>query len=438
MSDKKHKSFVKDDTIYEMVYNKENKHTQFAHLDRTDEVSYLDKVETLSKEIILPFPAESNFVKSGMVLFPTKAEEYGTEEKLLAEIRSYINKYLEVSEFMQEVAPYYVLLTWIYDNFHELPYLRVLGDYGMGKSRFLKVVGSICYKPMFTIGAISDASVFRFIDEIQGTLIIDEADIKYSNSENTLIQILNSGYQKGFPIYRCLDGKGNFDVVPFRLFGPKILAGRHPFDDTALESRCLVEKMGRMTRKDIPTNLTDNFEREATTIRNKLLLWRFRNYGKRQHKDITSDLAIEPRLKQIIYPLAAIIEDKNTIEKLQTFIKNYNQELINDRGLSSESKILEVIIVLLRDNSEISISQIIKAYNDERDGENKITAKKLGSVIRKQLGFKTYRKNIGYMLNVEHAKLELPSLCIKFGIDSEQVNSVNDLQSELNDMGIEY
>ena len=338
----------------------------------------------------------------------------------------------------KKFPPYYVLLTWIYDNFHELPYLRVLGDYGMGKSRFLKVVGSICYKPMFTIGATSDASVFRFIDEIQGTLIIDEADIKYSNAENTLIQILNSGYQKGFPIYRCLDGKGNFDIVPFQLFGPKILAGRHPFSDTALESRCLVEKMGRMTRKDIPTNLTDNFEREATTIRNKLLLWRFRNYDKRQHKDITSDLAIEPRLKQIIYPLAAIIEDKDTIDKLQIFIKNYNLELINDRGLSVESKILETIIILLRDNDEISISQIIKAYNDERDGENKITAKKAGFIIRKQLGFKTYRKNIGYMLNIEHAKLELPSLYVKFGIDSEQVNAVNDLPSELNDMGIEF
>ena len=105
MSDKKHKSFVKDDTIYEMVFNKETKQTQFAFLDRADEISYLDKVETISKEIVLPFPAESNFVKSGMVLFPSQAEEYGTEEELLAEIRSFINKYLEVSDFMQEVSP---------------------------------------------------------------------------------------------------------------------------------------------------------------------------------------------------------------------------------------------------------------------------------------------------------------------------------------------
>ncbi len=51
-----------------------------------------------------------------------------------------------------KIVPYYILLTYVYDNFPEIPYLRVIGDYGSGKSRFMRVVGSVCYSPIITNG----------------------------------------------------------------------------------------------------------------------------------------------------------------------------------------------------------------------------------------------------------------------------------------------
>ncbi len=431
-------SFVNDDTIYEMVHNKEKGKTQFAYLAKDGQLSYLDKVVTTKKEVYHPYPADSNLVKSRMVLFPSSADEYGTEEALISEIKAFINEYVELGTFMREIAPYYILFSWIYDDFHELPYLRVLGDYGTGKSRFLKVVGSISYKPVFMISATSNASIFRMIEKIKGTLVIDEADLKYSNSSDPTMQILNSGYQRDFSIFRCLDGKGNFDVVQYQLFGPKILAGRHTFQDFALESRCLVEKMGQMKRTDIPTNLTDTFDVAAEKLRNKLLLWRLRNYGKRKGKSFTNDLSIQPRLKQIINPLSAVIEDVAIIEKLKKHIKAYNQDLIIERGLSTESGIFEVIITLMKNTPEqdISLVQITTAYNQSLQGERKLSSKKVGGIIRRQLGLRTYRKNIGYFLDTAHAKLEMQSLCDKYGIDSEQVKDVNDFKDEMEQMQI--
>jgi hypothetical protein len=432
-------SFIKDDRIYEMVYDRKKGKAEFAHITHEGCVAYSDKIETTSREVYFPYPADSYLIRSRMVLFPSSADEYGTDNDLILEIKKFIEKYIELGDFMKEIAPYYILLSWIYDDFYELPYLRVLGDYGTGKSRFLKVVGSLCYKPMFTIGATSDASIFRVIEQIKGTLVIDEADLKYSNSNDTLVQILNSGYQKEFPIYRCLDGKGNFDVRPYQVFGPKILAGRFPFQDIALESRCLVEKMGTMKRTDIPTNLSDNFNVEADIIRNKLLLWRLRNHGKREGKNFANDLSIEPRLKQIIYPLSAVIDNPATIEKLKCHIKAYSQELISDRGLSTESAILETIIVLIKNTTvqeDISLVQIVSTYNQGLHGERKMTSKKAGGIITKQLGLKTYRKSLGYILDVEQAKKELPHLCVKYGIDSEQMNVMNDFKGELEQMGL--
>ena len=55
----------------------------------------------------------------------------------------------------EEAATYYVLLTWVYDTFNELPYLRLKGEFGTGKTRCLLTIGSLCYKPMFVSGAIA-------------------------------------------------------------------------------------------------------------------------------------------------------------------------------------------------------------------------------------------------------------------------------------------
>ncbi len=439
---KKYASFVKDDTVYEMVYNRETGKSEFVYLDRDGNLSRRDSVDTTLgvRETVHPFPGTSHFVRSGMVLFPSDAIEYDSEDVLIHEIAEYIDTYVELSSFMKQIVPHYVLLTWIYDDFQELPYLRVLGDYGTGKSRFLKTVGSLCYKPMFTIGATSDASIFRILEEIKGTLIIDEADFKYSSSNDAVVQILNSGYQRDFPVYRCLDGKGGFDVRPYHVFGPKIIAGRHPFQDVALESRCLVEKMGRMLREDIPTNLSEDSHKVAEVLRNKLLMWRLRNIGKRETSNFADDLQVEPRLKQIIHPLGSVISNKKVLSNLKKHVVSYNQELIEDRGFTVESSVLVEILLLMTNTlvGEITLTQVVNAYNATNGQERKMSSRKMGGVVRKQLGIKTYRKNLGYVLDMNHLKKELPSLCVKYGINREQVNIVNEdgLAEELKQMGL--
>ena len=57
----------------------------------------------------------------------------GSEAQLAAEIRQFIHRYLDFSESFENVATHYVLLTWLYDAFNELPYLRLRGDYGSGR-----------------------------------------------------------------------------------------------------------------------------------------------------------------------------------------------------------------------------------------------------------------------------------------------------------------
>ena len=52
-------------------------------------------------------------------------------------IRDFVRKYVEVDEEFELISVYYVLFTWVYDAFHEVPFVRVRGGYGSGKRGFL-------------------------------------------------------------------------------------------------------------------------------------------------------------------------------------------------------------------------------------------------------------------------------------------------------------
>ena len=126
----------------------------------------------------------------------------------------------------EAISAYYVLFSWLYDRFNELPYLRVRGDYGSGKSRFLLTVGSLVYKPMFVSGASTVSPIFRTIDAFRGTLVIDESDFKESDERNEIIKIFNQGNARGFPVLRSeqVGNRKEFDVRAYTVFGPKLIA----------------------------------------------------------------------------------------------------------------------------------------------------------------------------------------------------------------------
>jgi len=334
--------------LCEMVYDKISEKTYYVTLSKYGEIGEKDEVQGLNDDKYKPLPPSHMLIQKRVVLFPSKVEDYASEKELISEIQAFIHKYLDISGVYEGIATYYVLFTWIYDKFNEVPYLRTIGDYGSGKSRFLQTIGSICYKPIFTGGATTPSPIFRILDETHGTLIIDEADFKYSDMTSDMIKILNTGYQKGISVLRS-EGKGVFEVKAYEVFSPKIVATRELFSDKALESRFLVEEMSTGTlRKDIPRTLNENFHNDAERIRNKLLKWRLDNYLQAINIDNEEPIkGIHPRLNQIILPLLTIIKDEVTKNSLKEFIIKYDSDLVADRGLSWESDIIYAILKII-------------------------------------------------------------------------------------------
>src|SRR3989442_1461069 len=82
---------------------------------------------------------------------------------------------------------------------------------------------------------------------------------------------------------------------------------------------------------------------EALALRNKLLLFRFRNLQGARIADNVVDRSIEPRLSQVFTPLLSIIDDPGTREELRELARRYYREMVAERGTETEAHVLEII-----------------------------------------------------------------------------------------------
>lgn len=387
-------------TLVEYLFDSSTSQSSFA-IFKDGKISIAKKYVDEFSNTLIPCNSSKNLIEQGIVYFPSKPSDYSNEETFIEEIRSFIHRYVDVSPIFEKISTYYVLLTWIYDDFNELPYLRKRGDFGSGKTRFLKTVGSICYKPMFATGGASTASIFHIINRYRGTLLIDEADFQFSDEMATISKILNNGNIDGFPLLRVKkDNKGNFSPVGYEVFGPKIVSSRGYYQDPALESRFITELASlNKIRKDIPISLPSKFTDEALELRNKLLMYRFRNLGKRKQVSI-SDKKIDPRINQIFSPLLSVVHSEKDKNEILEVARIYSYELLADRHHTVEADVLSAIKHLIDSKEDLSIKHITEEFIGMFGGQydKKITSKWIGWIVRKKLNLKTIRSKSGYLI----------------------------------------
>ena len=403
-------------SLGEMLYDSTAYKTSFAVYDG----KHIKEKKCFSPDEnrdFVPYSANNPLLIHKTIGFPEAVGESESEHELISQIQALINKYVELPEAFEEIATHYVLLTWLHDNFNELPYLRVRGDYGTGKTRFLSVVGALCYKPIIASGASSVAPLFHILDQIGGTLILDEADFRFSNETADIIKILNNGNAKGFPVMRC-EKVNNREFKPraYQVFGPKIIATRRDYNDDALESRCITCDMGNESKRvSTPTTLPESFQNEVLVLRNKLLSYRLLNHHrKRSVVDISQE--ISRRANQIYGPLLSFVRDSKVRACIIKYVQDLHEQARADRGLKTEAELLQTI-QKLKENGIVSISALTKQFTYEYGHryERKITPKWVGGIVRKRLRLATRKTNGIYIIS-ENQQDKLSRLFEKFDL----------------------
>jgi hypothetical protein len=370
---------------------------------------------------LVPYSPENNLIKNAAVLLPSEPRIYGSEDSLVSEVGAFIHHYVDLSPAFEKVATYYVILSWLYDAFNELPYLRLRGDYGSGKTRALLTIGSLCYKSFFASGASTVSPIFHTLNAFRGTLIFDEADFRFSDERSEIVKILNNGNVRGLPVLRTMmNRQREFNPEAFQVFGPKIVATRGSYEDRGLESRFLTEEMGsRKLRDDIPINLPEGFVDEARELRNKLLLYRFHRRFEVRLDETLIDPQLEPRMNQILLPLLSVVADEGLRAELRSMAKGVQLGLVAERGLLVEAQVLEILSELMAACSRpvVPVADVVVGladrYGDEYD--RPITNRWVGSVLRKRLNIHTYKSHGVYVVPMnEREKVEL--LCARYGV----------------------
>ncbi len=148
------------------------------------------------------------------------------------------------------------------------------------------------------------------------------------------------------------------------------------------------------------------------------------------------DRTIEPRLNQIFVPLLSIIEDRQAREDLRALARRYNRELIADRGMDMEAQILQIIHDILDASSDgrLPFKDITSWFVDKHseDYDKKVTAKWIGSVIRKKLHLKT-QKSHGIFIIAPSEASRLDRLYEKYGISSSDPDTP-DVETDNSDL----
>lgn len=421
-------------------------------------------------------PQNDRIVQTQTVLFPAKlSTERKTTRELAIIVEAFLRKnYLFDDPKHPRVISYYILLTWLYDNFRSISYLRAKGDAGSGKSELMKRVGLCCYRLTKNNGAGTMASFFRMTETYRGTVYFDEMDLRDGGgADNEIVKFINLGAMDGNPVIRLdevMDAQGNkrYQPVPYRSFCPKLFAMREDFGDNAVGSRSISFRlMGKEAEEllayGVPFEITDAMDRHARNIRNMLLTWRMYQWrpGKRELGNELVDPMVSSRMNQVTMPIKSLAEDENGnidhnfLEQITLLLREIHSEQVQERSTTIDARVVEAIwrIYVYKDLREKAVvfhdgtlrikvgdvtvvtNDIINEMNSDRGLESTtvseeeqkekrkksrdIESRRVGKIIREVLNLKMLeRTKKGYYF--EWDELRMTVMGRKYGVLPEE------------------
>jgi hypothetical protein len=146
---------------------------------------------------------------------------------LLYEVEAGIRKYIVARPDELATCALWVAHTHLTEAADVTPYLSVVSpEKGSGKTHLLKVLGYLVARPVATAN-MSDAVLFRLVDEQRPTLLFDEIDAIFgpkARDREDLRGMLNAGFERGQSVFRM--GGARFTTLEqFDVFCAKAFAG---------------------------------------------------------------------------------------------------------------------------------------------------------------------------------------------------------------------
>ncbi len=293
---------------------------------------------------------------------------------LIFEIRNLLTRHLFFKNRRSALLiAVWILGTYIYQSFAVFGYLWAnSAEKRSGKSRLLEILEKLTSNATPRLSNVNVATIFRLANK-QQTLILDELEnLKGEDKEayQGVIQLLNTGYQAGAKVARCLKIEGEWDVGFFECYCPKAFASIKGLPDT-IEDRSFKILMTRKAASERVERF--NLRRQGKDLedlRSALTAWaEARSQDIQSVYDALGDVeaikGLDDRFQDISEPLIAIAlvadtELSNGAQRVWPDLSEILQDMAGHRSDADRSDaltaLIEIAAAILGDADETFVS----------------------------------------------------------------------------------
>jgi hypothetical protein len=207
---------------------------------------------------------------------PWQAEVSGAQ--LLDDIEQVFNRYIVLPEGAGIALALWTLHAWTADAGDISPFLVLVSPTKRcGKTNTLIVLYYLAPRSELA-SSITPSALFRYIEDVRPTLLIDEADSFLKDNEE-MRGILNSGHTKtAAHVIRNVEVNGEHKPRRFSTWAPKAIATIRSLADT-LEDRAVVIQLQRKPKTANVVRLRKRDNDEFAMLRRKAARWAEDNFS---------------------------------------------------------------------------------------------------------------------------------------------------------------
>lgn len=239
-----------------------------------DAADHLQAGHSVDEFVEVPPPAESERKGASLSEKPVPAGGM-SPAALLEETRAFLRRFVVIDGDQLVALSLWTAHTHTFEAFYCTPYGAISSpEKRSGKTRLLEVLELLVRQPLPTAN-ISDAALFRVIDDRAPTLLIDEVDAIFGKKSprDELRGIVNAGYRRGATTHR-MGGANNTTLQTFSVFCPKAFAGIGDSLPDTVADRAIHIRLKRRTRdQSIERFRLGEVEPEGHALRDRLADW---------------------------------------------------------------------------------------------------------------------------------------------------------------------
>jgi hypothetical protein len=170
--------------------------------------------------------------------------------RTLDDVSTFVRRFVVITPAQADTVALWVAHTHAVEAADTTPYIAVTSaEKRSGKTRLLEALELLVHSPLPTAN-ISDAALFRAINELHPTLLFDEVDAVFKSREREDLRgMLNAGYRRGAVAFR-MGGKRMSDLESFEVYCAKAFAGIGDCLSDTIKDRAIPIRLQRRTREE--------------------------------------------------------------------------------------------------------------------------------------------------------------------------------------------